>query len=106
MSSDGLSATDQVPQPSVANPHTNGLIIERVFSGEGANPLDSVEWELRDAVIKNPSGEAVFQQTNVEFPKCWSPLATNVVASKYFYGDNATPHLDPDEGGVSTPCGS
>ncbi len=99
MSSDGLSATEQVPQPSVASPHTNGLTIERVFSDEGANPLDSVEWELRDAVIKNPSGKAVFQQTNVEFPKCWSPLASNVVASKYFYGDNATPHLDPDEGG-------
>ena len=35
----------------------------------------------------------------LSFRKGWSPLATNVVASKYFYGDNAVPHLDPDEGG-------
>jgi len=77
----------------------NGLTIERVFSNEDENPLDSVEWEHRDAVIKNPQGECVFEQRGVEFPKNWSPLATNVVASKYFYGDLANVHMDPDEGG-------
>jgi len=77
----------------------NGLTIERVFSSEDENPLDSVEWEHRDAVIKNPQGECIFEQRGVEFPKNWSPLATNVVASKYFYGDPANVHMDPDEGG-------
>ena len=57
----------------MTNPHGHGLAIERTFSEEGANPLDSVEWELRDAVIKNPSGEAIFQQSNVEFPKRLEP---------------------------------
>ena len=79
--------------------HKNGLIIERVFSENGKHPLDSVEWELRDATIKNPSGEAIYHQRGVEFPKSWSPLASNVVASKYFYGDNALEDLDVDEGG-------
>ena len=77
----------------------DGLTIERIFSSEGENALDSVEWEQRNAVIKNPQGEAVFEQRGVEFPKSWSPLATNVVASKYFYGDLANVGLDPDEGG-------
>ena len=83
---------------SSANP-AKGLTIDRVFSSEGVNPFDSLEWELRDAEIKNPAGEAIFEQRNVEFPKDWSALSTNVVASKYFYGDKAQAHLDPDEGG-------
>ncbi len=76
-----------------------GLKIERVFSTEGMNALDSTEWEKRDAAIKNPQGESVFEQRDVEFPKDWSALATNVVASKYFYGDLAKTHMEPDEGG-------
>ena len=76
-----------------------GLTIDRVFSTDGENPFDSVEWERRDAAIRNPAGEAVFEQKNVEFPRQWSPLASNVVASKYFYGDLNMEHLDPDEGG-------
>ena len=78
---------------------SEGLTIRRVFSTEGENALDSVTWQQRDAVIRNPSGEAVFQQKGVEFPESWSQLATNVVASKYFYGDLAQAHLDPDVGG-------
>ncbi|MDE2731607.1 MAG: vitamin B12-dependent ribonucleotide reductase [Bacteroidota bacterium] len=76
-----------------------GLTVDRVFSTRGTNPFDSVEWERRDAAIRNPAGEAVFEQRNVEFPRSWSPLASNVVASKYFYGDQNLQHLDPDEGG-------
>ena len=76
-----------------------GLSVKRVFSNEGENALDSLEWEKRDAAIKNPQGESVFEQRGVEFPKNWSALATNVVASKYFYGDLANIHMEPDEGG-------
>ncbi len=47
---------------------------------------------------QNPQGEAVFEQRDVEFPKDWSALATNVVASKYFYGDLANLRLEPWEG--------
>lgn len=78
---------------------SEGLSIRRVFSTEGENALDSVTWQQRDAVIRNPSGEAVFEQKGVEFPESWSQLATNVVASKYFYGDLAQTRLDPDVGG-------
>src|SRR5690625_2716248 len=70
-----------VPTPA------KGLHIERAFSTEGEHPFDSVEWERRTAAIKNHTGEAIFEQKDVEFPKSWSQLASNVVASKYFYGE-------------------
>lgn len=76
-----------------------GLAIDRFFSKEGTHPFDSVSWERRDAVIKNPKGQAVFEQKQVEFPAGWSQLATNVVASKYFYGDVGRSGEDPAQGG-------
>jgi len=76
-----------------------GLKIDRVFSRENENPFDSVSWERRDAIIKNHTGEAIFQQKNVEFPTSWSQLATNVVASKYFYGELSQTGKDPAKGG-------
>ncbi|HET6566315.1 MAG TPA: vitamin B12-dependent ribonucleotide reductase, partial [Rhodothermales bacterium] len=76
-----------------------GLVVERVFSKEGQHPFDSVAWDRRDAVIKNHTGKAIFEQKDVEFPTGWSQLATNVVASKYFYGDLAHSGEDPAQGG-------
>lgn len=61
-------------------------------------PFDTVTWERRTAAIYNSKGEAVFEQKDVEFPSTWSQLATNVVASKYFYGDLAAGNGDPREG--------
>jgi ribonucleoside-diphosphate reductase alpha chain len=52
-----------------------------------ADPFDTVAWELRSAAIKDESGKALFEQENCEIPAGWSQLATNVVVSKYFYGD-------------------
>ncbi|MGB0650318.1 MAG: vitamin B12-dependent ribonucleotide reductase [Rhodothermales bacterium] len=78
---------------------TLGLTIDRVFSTEGKDPFDSVEWETRDASIKNHTGKAIFEQTNVEFPVGWSQLATNVVTSKYFYGELSMNGTHPSEGG-------
>jgi ribonucleoside-diphosphate reductase alpha chain len=63
-----------------------GLEIERVFSTEGVHPFEQIEWELRTASIKGEKGEEIFSQDNVEVPKSWSVLATNICASKYFYG--------------------
>ena len=77
----------------------DGLSIERVFSEEDTNPFDTVEWEKRTAAIKNNKGEAIFEQEGVEFPTSWSPLATNVVSSKYFYGDLDKTDKHPAEGG-------
>ncbi|MDX2035532.1 MAG: vitamin B12-dependent ribonucleotide reductase [Isosphaeraceae bacterium] len=72
----------------------SGMVIPRVFSTEGVSPYDQVEWDLRSAEIKDERGRVIFQQTNCEIPKTWSQLATNVVVSKYFYGENGTPERE------------
>jgi ribonucleoside-diphosphate reductase alpha chain len=64
--------------------------IERVFSDPAVSPFDQVEWEKRTAEITDDSGKVIFRQENVEVPRFWSLLATNVVASKYFYGEQGT----------------
>src|SRR5207244_8504450 len=67
-----------------------GLRFPRVYTRPGVNPYDEVEWELRTAVISNEHSQVVFEQRDVEFPKFWSQMATNVVASKYFRGQVGT----------------
>ncbi len=66
------------------------LKIERKFSDPKVSPFDQVEWERRTAEITDDGGKVVFRQENVEVPKAWSPLATKVVVSKYFYGEQGT----------------
>ncbi len=66
-----------------------GLEIAAQFCpAEVADPFDTVEWELRSAAIKDENGGVLFEQTDCEIPATWSQLATNVVVSKYFYGEN------------------
>lgn len=67
-----------------------GMRVPRVFSRDGVRPFDEVEWDRRTAAIKDDKGKVIFEQTNCEVPKSWSQLATNVVASKYFYGEAGT----------------
>ncbi len=67
---------------------SNGLKIEANFCpDDDKTPFDTVGWELRSAAIKDESGNALFEQNDCEVPADWSQLATNVVVSKYFYGD-------------------
>ncbi len=68
-----------------------GLIVEPVFCPvDVEDPFDTVEWERRTAAIKGEGGEVLFEQTDCEIPASWSTLATNVVVSKYFYGEVGT----------------
>ncbi len=66
------------------------LKLERVFSNPRVNPFDQIEWERRTAEITDDAGKVIFKQDNVEVPKSWSVLATKVVVSKYFYGEQNT----------------
>jgi len=65
---------------------SKALRFERAFTKKGVSPYDTIEWEIRDAVITDEKGGIVFEQKNVEVPKNWSQMATNIVASKYFHG--------------------
>jgi ribonucleoside-diphosphate reductase alpha chain len=66
------------------------LSVKRVFSDPKVKPFDQIEWDKRTAEITDDSGKVIFKQENVEVPKSWSVLATKVVVSKYFYGEQNT----------------
>ncbi len=66
------------------NNATKGLTFRRKFTKDAVSPYDMFEYDYRASVIKNPSGEVVFQLDNVEVPKQWSQIATDILAQKYF----------------------
>ena len=61
-----------------------GLRFPRHFTKEGTSPYNMFEYDYRTSVIKNITGEVVFQMDNVEVPKQWSQIATDILAQKYF----------------------
>lgn len=61
-----------------------GLAFRRHFTKDNTSPFDMFQYEYRTSVIKNPSGEVVFQINNVEVPAKWSQIATDILAQKYF----------------------
>ena len=67
---------------------------QRVFSDAKVKPFDQIEWDRRTAEITDDGGKVIFKQENVEVPKSWSVLATKVVVSKYFYGEQNTPERE------------
>jgi ribonucleoside-diphosphate reductase alpha chain len=97
-----MSSIDLNPRPRPSAPRgaraakketkSGGIAIERYFTRPGVDVYDTCEWEMRSALITNERGEAVFEQKDVEMPKFWSQMATNVVVSKYFRG-----HLGTEE---------
>ncbi|MDQ3846725.1 MAG: ribonucleoside-diphosphate reductase, partial [Bacteroidota bacterium] len=46
--------------------------------------FEQFKYDYRTSVIRNPSGEVVFEMNNVEVPKGWSQIATDILAQKYF----------------------
>jgi len=68
-----------------------GIAVDRFFTKAGVDVYDTCEWEMRAAAITSESGGIVFEQKDVEMPKFWSQMATNVVVSKYFRGHLGSP---------------
>jgi ribonucleoside-diphosphate reductase alpha chain len=81
---EGRVAADQEERSS------NGLHFHRYFTPPGSRAHDLVEWERRTASIIGEKGNTVFEQKDVEVPTTWSQLAINVVAQKYFRGQQGT----------------
>ena len=61
-----------------------GLQFSRRFTREGVSVFDQFDFDYRTSVIRNPSGEVVFEMNNVEVPRQWSQIATDILAQKYF----------------------
>src|SRR5690606_19918477 len=66
------------PKPS------SGLKFKRQYTKDDVSVFDMFEYDYRTSVIRNPSGEKVFEMTDVEVPKHWSQIATDILAQKYF----------------------
>src|ERR1700761_1729103 len=92
-----IMSTQRITRPQgrgAASP-AQPITIDSIFCPEDvADPFDTVQWDLRTAAIKGEGGEVLFEQTDCEIPATWSQLATNVVVSKYFYGENGTPERE------------
>ena len=43
-----------------------GLSFRRYFTQAGLSPYDTVEWELRNAVITDASGNPIFEQKDAD----------------------------------------
>jgi ribonucleoside-diphosphate reductase alpha chain len=70
-------ANETIQQPG-------GLVFRRQFTRDDNSVFDMFEYDYRTSVIRNPSGEIVFEMNNVEVPKTWSQIATDIIAQKYF----------------------
>ncbi|MFN5438555.1 MAG: vitamin B12-dependent ribonucleotide reductase [Bacteroidota bacterium] len=70
--------------PNKTKTKNPGLAFERQFTSDTINVFEMFEYDYRTSVIRNPSGEVVFEMTNVEVPKQWSQIATDILAQKYF----------------------
>ncbi|MCH8151482.1 MAG: adenosylcobalamin-dependent ribonucleoside-diphosphate reductase [Planctomycetes bacterium] len=84
--------------------------ITRRFTKPGQDVFAAVEWDKRTSRITGADGKVVFEMHDVETPKQWSQLATDIMVSKYFrkagvpqFNDDGTPKLD-EKGNLITSC--
>ncbi|MFH1326865.1 MAG: vitamin B12-dependent ribonucleotide reductase [archaeon] len=61
-----------------------GIKVERYFSNEGQDPLDSVSYNVRHLELKNIKGEKIFEAES-EFPESWDDNSARIVTQKYFF---------------------
>lgn len=75
-------------------PQSNSFSWERLFGQKDVHPYDEIVWERRDARITKSDGTIVFEQKDIEVPSFWSQTAIDIVASKYFRGQQGTPERE------------
>uniref|UniRef100_Q028A2 Vitamin B12-dependent ribonucleotide reductase n=1 Tax=Solibacter usitatus (strain Ellin6076) TaxID=234267 RepID=Q028A2_SOLUE len=89
-----LSAKMESLKTRTPKKNKTGISFPRHFTAKlesGKTPYDEIQWETRTASIGNDKGSVIFEQRDVEVPVDWSQTATNIVASKYFYGKLGSP---------------
>ncbi|HEX5845714.1 MAG TPA: adenosylcobalamin-dependent ribonucleoside-diphosphate reductase [Rhodoplanes sp.] len=74
--------------------------IERRYTKDGQSPYADIAFRPTTSKIRNPDGSVVFRADNVEVPKAWSQVASDVLAQKYFRkaGVPARSSKVPEEG--------
>ena len=92
-----LSAKIEALKAKTSAQTGSGIAFPRYFTARleaGKTPYDEIRWETRTASIGNDKGSVIFEQRDVEAPADWSQTATNIVASKYFYGKLGSPERE------------
>lgn len=92
-----LAANLPTSKKSLTMSDRKGITFPRYFTKDlqdGQTPYDLVQWETRTSSIGDSKGNVIFEQRDVEVPADWSQTATNIVASKYFYGKMGTPQRE------------
>ena len=69
--------------------------IDRLYTREGRDPFESIEFSTSSSVIRNPDGSVVFEWKEVTVPKSWSQIATDIIAQKYFRKAGIPRYLKP-----------
>src|SRR5579872_2893297 len=92
-----LSAKIEALKSKTTADTKTGIAFPRYFTAKleaGKTPYDELQWETRTASIGNDKGSVIFEQRDIEVPVDWSQTATNIVASKYFYGKLGSPERE------------
>ena len=58
--------------------------IDRLYTEAGKSPYADIEFRNTTSEIKNPDGSIVFRLENIEVPKSYSQVASDILAQKYF----------------------
>ncbi|HYM19956.1 MAG TPA: vitamin B12-dependent ribonucleotide reductase [Candidatus Kapabacteria bacterium] len=58
--------------------------VARRFTQKGTSPFDQFEYTSRSSVLRNPDGKPIFEMHDIEVPRQWSQVATDILAQKYF----------------------
>ncbi len=58
--------------------------ITRRFTKAGRSVYDQFDYTYRSSVLRNTDGSVVFEMHDIEVPKAWSQVATDILAQKYF----------------------
>ncbi len=88
------SSSPKASKPTTKKFHGRLKVDAKFCPTDVEDLFSTVDWEVRSSQIKGENGELIFEQTNCEVPSFWSQLATNVICSKYFYGEVGTPERE------------
>ncbi|MBS1902364.1 MAG: vitamin B12-dependent ribonucleotide reductase [Bacteroidetes bacterium] len=58
--------------------------VARRFTKKGTSVFDQFEYTMRSSVLRNPDGKPIFEMHDIEVPRQWSQVATDILAQKYF----------------------
>jgi len=67
--------------------------IERRYTKENQSPYASIEFRQATSEIRNPDGSIVFKLEDIQVPKAFSQVASDILAQKYFRKAGVPQHL-------------